>query len=723
MSRSLGGVETGELGMVKREPPSCFTLTVRVNHRSSERIAKGDTMREEPCNLNLLTTTLNTLLRYVNKRCHVVREAQSRCHEDELSRNELLERYLWQHRELIEDYVKDNPDHLPADTLAIVSDLAGTLYGTLYLEGCGSGTATFLHETGVYQALLPSQTFAARIPEGLLELRGALAPYQGRIVLIPPLSYMGHISPTVLAHVRAYLARQELASPTNSGAVLSKRVATWLSKHNEACAQGAQVPLEQLGPGFHRGVLAGLKQDQRQQLCSNHTFQLARESGQGERLLEAVRLDVDTFPVTLEEALAILDTDWLNDIALEMGDEALTFDCSRQQLIQWICKQIACRHDVLESALMWCFDEQFHLIGMLLDTNPLPLDGLDPALVQHLYPIVPYVFILHEGTTTLAWMPPEVSTLISREDYYTATEVRRRLGEVPAAARALTTMCGIVSVSDIYERYRRVSRKPLDRRHFEVALEELQTCDTREDYALWRHMGVDYAISVEIADESAVARVTREYFSEHVADPEATGLPTSPLVVGLTEQDESAFMSKVAQCEEELEHERLSLLARDRKDAPPDLDPSMLESRPIEALMKLQPLQALQAFLDAHVPDDQDDYEFADIFVRSVVVSAVLMAENYNETMDLIRLYHLQNCDGTGFSDTLGRLVTNAYNALPRWDLNGWSLEQCTERITGQRRFYNPDGTPRVIEASDPCPCGSGKPYIACCGHLRNCHE
>ena len=134
--------------------------------------------------------------------------------------------------------------------------------------------------------------------------------------------------------------------------------------------------------------------------------------------------------------------------------------------------------------------------------------------------------------------------------------------------------------------------------------------------------------------------------------------------------------------------------------------------------MQRAPLKALRSFVDAHVPDDQDDYEFGDLFVRSVVVSAVLMAESYSDTMDIIRLYGMENCDGTGYSDTLGRLVTNAYNALPRWELNGWSLEENTERITGRRRFFNEDGTMRSIGDSEPCPCGSGKTYGTCCGHL-----
>ena len=125
----------------------------------------------------------------------------------------------------------------------------------------------------------------------------------------------------------------------------------------------------------------------------------------------------------------------------------------------------------------------------------------------------------------------------------------------------------------------------------------------------------------------------------------------------------------------------------------------MLTCRPVEALLETERLCDLRAYIDEHVPDGEDDLSFADIFARSVIISSLIMGESYEETLDIIRVYGMQHCEGTEFSDTMGRLVTNAFNTLPRPVLSGHSLEERTRLITGRKRLYNPDGT--VVEVPD----------------------
>ncbi len=665
----------------------------------------------------ILDTTLESLVCYVNGRFKIVREISTACAGDKEAQSQLVERYIWNHSNLIDDFVRDNPDHLSETHLSIAAGLTSTLYGSIILESIRGNIVTFLHHTGTYEVVAPENSILSHLPGVPLELTGAIAPYEDFIVPLPPFTVLGKASAGQISKIHADLAAQGTNQPTGDAKVLRRRARLWKEHHMPVRRHAVD---KGNAPGFHRGALAGLTSNERAQARAAHYDRETQNTQVFKRTMEARCIDVDELPVTLKEALALLEDDWLNDIALEIDGYTTKMDGSREDLINLICRFYTAAEEQPEFMLVWSHDLEFELIERLTHTNPLPLDQLAPSIATELFPYVPYVFFLNENGVTYAWMPPELRTLLTKKVIADLREMRDHFDTMRLLAAGMATMCGIVRLSDVYERYRRLVDQPFEPKFFEPLLAEMETCDSRDSYALWRHLGRDYVISTEISDASAPARVTREHFSDRVItfgdEPSQGSMPT---IVGLSEQDERKFTRHLARKEAELERKRLSLLAQKGPMEVHDILPGMLERRPIEALLELDALQALRAFVDNHVPDNEDDYEFPDLFARSVVISSVLMQESYNDTMDLIRLYHMQECEGTDFSDTLGQLVTNAFNALPRWTLNGWSLEENTERITGRRRFYDQDGKPLVLEDSDPCPCGSGKPYGSCCGNLK----
>lgn len=670
--------------------------------------------------LGQLTETLDSLLAYVNRCCAIVRpSSEDDSPDDLLMKRQLVQRYLWDHTTLIDDYVRANPDHLGTADLAVAADLAGTLYGTFCLLDRRPHEATVMHHTGIYVVEVPDDSLLPQAPMPHAELRGALAPYHGTIVPIPPFLLMGASDPGRIDALRNKLAGDGTNAPIGDPKVLATRAKQQPTlgggQHPQPTRDAEPLPA---GPGFHCRPLAGLGGEARREAAAAHHDQDLLQSGWHQRIMEARCLDVSDMPVTLEDALALLDDEWLEDIAFEMRIMSDADEPTREQLIGLICEHLASDHEAACLALMWCPDNQFRLVDLLMGVDQLSLDSLSPSEVLQLHPLAPYVFMLSEKGAHLAWMAPEVRAVLSTINLDRLRSARRRLAEVRSTARGMATMCGVIRASQVYDRYRRQATDPLNRHQFDIALREQQGDDQRDDYMLWDHLDRTYVVATEISDASAPMRVARESYTHNIVDCEALGSSESPLVVGLSEDEEDAFGKAVAQKEAELERIRCGLLAHDRHLAPPELPAAMLQMEPIQALCELDALQALRSFVDAHVPDGEDDYTFADTFVRSVVVSATLMAESYNETMDLIRLYHMEGCEGTDFSDSLGRLVTNAYNALPRWELNGWSLEQNTERLTGRRRFFAPDGTVRALAKDDPCPCGSGKAYGRCCGNL-----
>lgn len=671
----------------------------------------------------VFATALHSLLTYVNQRCGIVRNDTGASRVDQCMQHELVARFLWDHCNLIDDYVQENPDNLAPAYLSCAAGLVGTLYGTLFMVRRNANEATVLHYTGAYTVSAPSDAYFTSFPDAPVEVRGAIAPCGDCIVAIPPLTVMGLASEAMLDQLRADLAAHGTDRPISDADVLTSRARSWRAHRTSERLRQERDGHQVKGPGagYHRGKLAGLSEQERAKLVSEHLKHKEHFAEFDPDPFEPICLHTRECPEHLEDALALLDDEWLYSIALDIDEEGDVPELSHSKLVQHICKLVSTRGEHLrDSLLLLCDEEELGLVRLLAQKGEVSAASIDPAIMASLDALMPIVFIVETEHGTVAWMAPEMQRLVSEADFPTYAKLRRRLNEARYAARALATMCGVISMGDAYERYLAVARDPLDYRHFSLALAELEDRGSRDDYALWRHNGTSYLISAEISDSSAAARVSREMYADHIMSRmSSANTEGAPLMVTLAEDDEDEFLMLVTQKALELEQMRLALLNSQRDLPPHELPPFMLTPSPTGALAKLDALRALRTFVDAHIPNDQNDYEFADLFVRSIIVSSVLMGESYNETMDVIRLYHMEGCEGTDYSDTLGRLVTNAYNALPRWDLNGWSLEENTERITGKRRFFNADGTAMTLADSDPCPCGSGKAYGACCGNRR----
>ena len=121
----------------------------------------------------------------------------------------------------------------------------------------------------------------------------------------------------------------------------------------------------------------------------------------------------------------------------------------------------------------------------------------------------------------------------------------------------------------------------------------------------------------------------------------------------------------------------------------------------------------LRRWLDAHVPDDEDDYLYADYVIEQLLevqMGSTRPTEIVQAASDLGVFETTEDVEGV-----LGRIMAMA-NALPDWWNNGWSPDAFVERSTGRKVFRNPDGTPMKVGRNDPCPCGSGKKYKKCHG-------
>ena len=127
----------------------------------------------------------------------------------------------------------------------------------------------------------------------------------------------------------------------------------------------------------------------------------------------------------------------------------------------------------------------------------------------------------------------------------------------------------------------------------------------------------------------------------------------------------------------------------------------------------LPALVNLRNWLDAHVPDGEDDYFFADDCVDELIdvhADSVRPTDLIDAASDMDLFTLSEDPEGL-----ISRLMAFD-NAMPRWENNGWSADALHSKITGKRIFRNPDGTEMKVGRNDPCPCGSGKKYKKCRG-------
>ena len=149
---------------------------------------------------------------------------------------------------------------------------------------------------------------------------------------------------------------------------------------------------------------------------------------------------------------------------------------------------------------------------------------------------------------------------------------------------------------------------------------------------------------------------------------------------------------------------------------PRPLEPEMLDGDLFDWKLRIPAVRAMRNFLDAHVPDERDDLLFADKVIEELVDD---MAWGITQGATEHYFDILEANDYIPEEAHLNRVLTllmNMANSLPLWLNNGWSPDELLEQETGVKRFFDESGNPMKVGRNDPCPCGSGKKYKKCHG-------
>ncbi len=125
---------------------------------------------------------------------------------------------------------------------------------------------------------------------------------------------------------------------------------------------------------------------------------------------------------------------------------------------------------------------------------------------------------------------------------------------------------------------------------------------------------------------------------------------------------------------------------------------------------------AMRNWLDAHVPDDKDDLYFADRVIEELVdhlAMGVDATQSLPYFLDFLADHGLEV--DKAHAPEVVELLVNLVNATPSYTNNGWSPDELMLR-RGMRVVEGGGGRTEKVGRNDPCPCGSGKKYKHCHG-------
>ncbi len=446
---------------------------------------------------------------------------------------------------------------------------------------------------------------------------------------------------------------------------------------------------EQQLPGHHEGVLVGLDEDEREEAIRRH---IREEMPLSASIDFAGRLRQDCTEGPVRFGLADLISHQTKEM---LGRQAMLLGLPRgtsikkAQLIDSIVAAISESTTLQSITLSGLTPSQFANYRALYEAGGIrrvPVD--DVKTFAGLPPVFEYMcYLFEEGDEFVYLIPDEVRASLAVVDWEECEAYVDDTQNAIDVVDALTSLRGIVTFEDAYVEFKRCFPGAFGQPGFEAAVgsaieEGFLACDIIDDGA------TEYLVYFELG-----------YVFRRENGYEEQGAYPGVVLFG-----ELGPLESVLQAQE-------GKVGR-------TLDEGMRTSGEIYDWRANRPaVRALRNYLDAHVPDDADDYFFAD----KVIEDLIDYMQSGFVSADAIRDY-LEILEDNGYAPDEAHLrklidmLMNMSNAMPTWTNNGWAPNELHEAHTGKKTFYNEDGSVMKIGRNDPCPCGSGKKYKKCCG-------
>ncbi|MBR0404623.1 MAG: SEC-C domain-containing protein [Eggerthellaceae bacterium] len=662
--------------------------------------------------------TMDALLYYVNDRFRVVEdfELSGMSPLDDV-KSSLVARALWDNVAIIDDFVRDFSYRLPNRCLDLAESWKNALPGFYTLVRYQSGRALLMSEAGVFSVCGVTYELEQEIGPAPAYVEMVLLPFEDLIIYDGFLqAYDTDRSASELQRIQDEFENRCAKGIALTGDDFARQAGVYLADQRdrefeallaEAARESARGE-ERIPEGYHRGPLAGLDPEQREQalfaLLDDRVPSMLSSSREFDRRVRKRR------PVrSLRGCLMLLTKVQLVSLADVLGMGGLA-RLKKAQMVEEIAAELPQASMALEALLSVTADGNYRLARSLASGEDVVFTTSDVAAHAFEWPIEPYVFMFRDGDTYTALVPDELKPMFAAMDFEAMDRYRRQQKQALNCVDACVVQCGVMKVEDAYNQYHSLVSDVLDREGFDRLLEIVASLGDA-GFDLWTYPPSDYVVHYTLSPDY-VAREFAQQQSDAAAklyrDSRTGEFSTDPMnrFFGRMRQDLRTEL-------ESLENYKRDLVASQSHMPIKPLSRSILENDVISELIDDPNVLRLRAFLDERIPDGQEDYAFADQVVEQMVYSAIESGDLQEMFVVAMEAGLTECCED---EQRLPTLITNVYNAMPSWENNGWSPQELYERVTGRKMFFNEDGSLMKVGADDLCPCGSGKKYRDCCG-------
>ena len=476
---------------------------------------------------------------------------------------------------------------------------------------------------------------------------------------------------------------------------------------------------EPMVPGVHRGVLAGLSEEERAAKVDKKLSSLEADAVYREDLVDRMSKEAcgKEPAASLEESLMLSKREVIASYARALqvtGASKLRKAELAKRVADHLLASSECLTRDLEDADEAEFKTMMELASSELGVIEFSKEDL-MASGRKYFAFAPWVRLYRRDGGFCVAMTEDVHRLIGSIDMDGVERVRLLSKRVDHFAEVLTEFCGVVPVIDFCERLRSFyGIQSADHELISALVSIIRKSGEDISYSVWYDPRKDpedaplYLVDYRLSDSYLTGIVARRYAQEMKEKGRTVDVFSDASMKKLHE-----LVAKRLDARDEFVLYLLGCHEDKSSQGSCPIDPALAEKDVISWKAELPASVNLRNWLDAHVPDGEDDYFYADDCVDELIdaqVDSVRPTDLIDVANDMDLLTLREDPEGL-----IGRLMAFD-NAMPRWENNGWAPDALHSKITGKRIFRNPDGTEMKVGRNDPCPCGSGKKYKRCCG-------